>query len=150
MTEMQRPGTQSEYPQVQPTGPDQPTGWVGWVLFAGIMLFMVGTFQAIAGLVALFNHDYYLVTASKLVVHMNFTAWGWIHLVLGVVALFAGYGVMVGQMWARVFGIAVAFLSAVANLMFIGAYPVWGAIMITVDVLVIYALAVHGREAKLD
>ena len=146
----QRSGTQYEYPQVRATGPEQPTGWVGWVLFAGIMLFMIGTFQAIAGLVALFNHSYYLVATNHLAVTWNYTGWGWTHLILGIVALFAGFGVMVGQLWARIFGIAVAFLSAVANLMFIGAYPVWGIIMITVDVLVIYALAVHGREAKLD
>ena len=126
----------------------EPTGWVGWVLFAGIMLFLLGAFQAIAGFVALFNDKYYLVTDRGLAITVNYTGWGWAHLILGVVALLAGWGVMVGQMWARVFGIAVAFLSAVANLMFIGAYPVWGVIMITVDVLVIYALAVHGREAK--
>ncbi len=126
----------------------EPTGWVGWILFAGIMLFMVGTFQAIAGLVALFNHDYYLVTKSGLALSMDFTAWGWTHLLIGVVALFAGWGVMVGQMWARVFGIAIAFLSAVANIMFMGAYPVWSVIMIAVDVFCIYALSVHGREVK--
>ncbi len=143
MTEMRQSG------RYVPTGTErEPTGWVGWVLFAGIMLFMIGTFQAIAGLVALFNHDYYLVTASKLVIHMNYTAWGWTHLILGVVAVFAGFGVMTGKMWARVFGIALAFLSAVANLAFIGAYPVWGVIIITVDVLVIYALSVHGSEVK--
>ncbi|MGB8650787.1 MAG: hypothetical protein WCD35_09010 [Mycobacteriales bacterium] len=143
MTEMRHASTDYR----APAGPE-PTGWVGWILFAGIMLFMVGTFQAIAGLVALFKDDYYLVATNKLVIDMNFTAWGWTHLIIGVLAVFAGWGVMVGQMWARIFGITLAFLSAVANLAFIGAYPVWGVIMITVDVLVIYALSVHGREVK--
>ena len=145
MTEMRNAST--TYTQTSSTA-QEPTGWVGWVLFAGIMLFMVGTFQVIAGLVALFNSDYYLVPTRDLVVNVNYTAWGWTHLALGVVALFAGWGVMMGQLWARIFGIGVAFLSAVANLAFIGAYPVWGVIMITVDVLVIWALAVHGREVK--
>ncbi len=144
MTEMRQ--TSTDYGRT--STPPEPTGWVGWVLFAGIMLFLLGTFQAIAGLVALFNDSYYLVATKNLVVNVDYTAWGWTHLAIGVVALFAGWGVMVGQMWARVFGIAVAFLSAVVNLAFLGAYPVWGVIMITVDVLVIYALSVHGREVK--
>lgn len=145
MTEMRQ--TSTDYGR---TGgaPPEPTGWVGWILFAGIMLFMLGTFQAINGLVALLKDDYFLVTASKLVVDVNYTAWGWTHLILGVIALFAGWGVMVGQMWARIFGIAVAFVSAVVNLAFMNAYPVWSIVMITVDVLVIYALSVHGREVK--
>lgn len=146
MTEMRE--ARMDYAPVGSKEPPAATGWVGWVLFAGIMLFMIGTFQALAGLVALFDDKYYLVASSGLVVSMDYTAWGWIHLALGVVACFAGFGVMVGQMWARVFGIGVAFLSAFANLAFIGAYPVWGVVIIAIDVLAIYALAVHGREVK--
>lgn len=145
MTEM-RP-TQTERRHITPSEPE-PTGWVGWILFAGIMLLLIAAFQGIAGLVALFNDKYYVVTKSGLLLSWDYTAWGWVHIGFAVLAAFAGYGVMVGQMWARVFGIAVAFLSALANLAFLGAYPLWSAIMITVDVLIIYALAVHGREVK--
>jgi hypothetical protein len=128
--------------------PDAPTGWVGWILFAGMMLILVGTFQFIAGLVALFNDDYYLVTSNNLVVHMDYTAWGWVHLGLGALSMAAGYGVMAGKSWARVYAIAFAFLAAVANLAFLSAYPVWGVILITLDVLVIWALTVHGKEVR--
>src|SRR4051794_7114777 len=76
---------------------EAPTAWVGWILFAGMMLILVGTFQFIAGLVALFNDDYYLVTSSQLVVHMSYTGWGWVHLLLGVLSMAAGYGVMAGK-----------------------------------------------------
>lgn len=125
-----------------------PSAWVGWVLFAGIMLLLVGTFQAIAGFVALFNDDVYLVRSADLVVNVDYTGWGVVHLVLGVVAILAGLGVMVGQMWARVFGIILAVVSAVANLAFVGAYPIWCTVMIVMDIIVIWALAVHGREVK--
>jgi hypothetical protein len=148
MTEM-RPPMVVDYPPARHVEEEpQVSGWMGWIIFAGVMLFMIAAFQGIAGLVALFNDEYYLTTPSNLVIHMDYTAWGWTHLGFAVLALFAGFGVITGRMWARVVGISLAFLSAIANLAFLGAYPVWGVIMITVDVIVIYALAVHGREAK--
>ena len=124
------------------------TGWAGFVVFAGVMMLMIGSFHAIAGLVALFEDDYYLVRPSGLVVNVDYTAWGWLHLVLGVLVAMAGLGALSGQMWARVTGVVLAGLSALANMVFIAAYPVWSIVMITLDVLVIYALIVHGREVK--
>jgi hypothetical protein len=128
----------------------EPTAWVGWIMFAGVMMIMLGTFEAIAGLVALFKDEYYLVTRNDLVVSVDYTTWGWVHLLLGIVVAAAGLGVMVGQMWARVVGIVVAVASAIVNIAFLAAYPVWSTIIITIDVLVIYALTVHGRETKAD
>lgn len=126
----------------------EPTAWVGWILFAGVMLILLGTFQAIAGFVGIFDKSYYVATPNQLVLHMSYTAWGWTHLVLGVAAVAAGYGVMAGKTWARIYAIILAGISAIANLMFIGAYPVWGVIIITFDVLVIWALALHGHEVE--
>jgi hypothetical protein len=128
----------------------EPTAWVGFVLFAGIMLVMMGGFEAIQGLVALFKDEYYVVTRSGLLLNVDYTTWGWTHLIIGLVAIATGIGVMLGQMWARVVGIIVAVISAFANLAFIAAYPLWCTIVIAMDVLVIYALAVHGREVKTD
>jgi tetrahydromethanopterin S-methyltransferase subunit F len=124
------------------------TGMAGWVIFAGIMLVMLGFFQAIEGLVALFNEGFYLVGAEGLVVNVDYTAWGWTHLILGLVAVAVGFGLMAGNMVARVAGIAIAMISAIVNLVFISAYPVWSTIVIAVDVIVIYAIVVHGRELK--
>lgn len=126
----------------------QPTGWVGWIVFSGVMLIMIGVFQALMGFVAIFKEDYYLVGRTGLVVELDYTAWGWVHLIFGIVVLLAGFGILAGQMWARVVGIILAVLSAIANLLFLAAYPVWSIIVITLDVLVIYALTVHGREVK--
>jgi len=131
-------------------GRGQPTGWVGWVVFSGIMMIMLGMFEAIVGFVALFKEDYYLVPRSGLVVSVDYTTWGWVHLILGIVALLAGFGVLAGQMWARVIGIIMAVVSAIANIAFVAAYPIWSVIVIALDILVIYALAVHGREVKAD
>ncbi|HCU92955.1 MAG TPA: hypothetical protein DHU96_09540 [Actinobacteria bacterium] len=125
-----------------------PTGWIGWIVFGGVTMIVLGAFQIIEGLVAVFNHGYYLVTSNDLLVHVNYTTWGWVHFGIGVAILLTGFGVMTGAMWARVLGIGFAVISAIVNLAFIAAYPVWGVIVIALDVLVIYALAVHGREMK--
>ena len=118
------------------------------VLFAGVTMTGLGAFPIIEGLVAVFQRGYYLVTSNNLLVHVNYSAWGWVHFGIGVAIVLVGFGVMTGAMWARVLGIAFAVISAIVNLAFIAAYPVWGIIIIALDVLVIYALAVHGREMK--
>jgi len=112
------------------------------------MMIMIGAFHAISGFVAIFDPGYYLVGRNGLVVSVDYTTWGWVHLLLGAVALVAGLGVLSGQMWGRIVGIAMAVVSAIAELAFIAAYPIWSTIVIALDVIVIYALAVHGREAR--
>jgi hypothetical protein len=126
----------------------EPTGWVGWIIFAGVAMVVLGAFQLIEGLVAVFERGFYLVTASNMIVHVNYTAWGWTHFGIGCAVVITGLGVLAGSTWARVVGIALAVISAIISLAFIPAYPVWGIIVIALDVLVIYALAVHGREMK--
>lgn len=125
----------------------RPTGWVGWVYFAATMLIMLGSFNAIEGLVAIFNDQYYVPTRQGLLV-FDLTTWGWIHLFVGGLAVIAGVGLFTGAMWARVFGVILAGVNAIAQLAFLSAYPVWAVIVIALDVLVIWALIVHGAEAK--
>ena len=127
-----------------------PTGWVGWLVFAGVMMILVGAFQAIDGLIALFNDDLYVVRPDGLVVNVDYTAWGWTHLLLGVVLIAAGYAVFSGKIWGRTLGVVAAIVSAVVNFAFIPAYPVWSLLIIAVDVLVIYALIAHGGELRED
>lgn len=124
------------------------TGWVGWIVFAGIMMIVLGAFQAIEGLVALFNDEFYVVGTSGLVVDVDYTTWGWVHLIVGVVLVLCGLGVLAGNTVARIVGIGLAMISALINLAFLAAYPVWGVVVIAFDVIVIYALAVHGREVR--
>lgn len=129
--------------------PARLTGWVGWVLFAGIVLFTAGCFNVIEGLVALFNKDYYVVGSAGLVVPADVAVWGWTLLIFGAIEAVVGYGVAVGQTWARAVGVVIAVLNAVVNLAFIAAYPIWIILTIALDVIVIYAITVHGREARI-
>ena len=124
---------------------NNPTGWVGWVFFASLMMMLLGGFQAIVGLVAILKPEYYLVSEKALVV-TSYTAWGWVHVVLGVIIFLAGLAVMTGAVWARAIGVVLAGLSFFANLAFVNAYPVWSIIMMIVDAAIIYALTVHGSE----
>lgn len=139
--------TTPAYPS-QPEHKRERTAWAGWVLFAGVMMILVGAFQAIAGLVALFRDTYYLVTSSGLLVTVNYTTWGWVHLILGLIIAAGGLAVMRGAVWGRVVGVVLASISALANLAFLSAYPVWSILMIALDVIVIFALTVHGSEVK--
>jgi hypothetical protein len=141
------PATQAPQQRGRPAAPG-PSAWAGWVLFGAMMMVLLGAFQAIAGLVALFDDRYYLVGANGLVVHVDYTAWGWTHLIVGLVALAAGFGLFTGAMWARVLGIGVAVISAIVNFAFIAAFPFWALTMIVLDVLIIYAVAAHGRELQ--
>lgn len=125
-----------------------PTGWTGWIVFGGMMMIILGTFHAFQGLVALFKDEYYLVGSKGLTVNIDYTTWGWTHLLLGIVVVLAGAALMAGQMWARVTAVFLAFLSAIVNIGFLAAYPVWSSLMIGFDVLVIWAVIVHGDEMK--
>jgi hypothetical protein len=126
----------------------EPSAWAGWATFAGIMLILLGCFSAIEGVVAIFDDGWYHVTEGGLLVEVDYTAWGWTHLLLGVLIVLSGIGVLTGNVAARAVAVVLAGLSALVNLAFIEAYPIWSVIVITVDVLVIYALTVHGGELR--
>ncbi|MFF5205076.1 hypothetical protein [Streptosporangium sp. NPDC000396] len=125
----------------------QVTGWIGWIWFAGMMMIMVGVFNAIAGLSALFKGNLYVPTRNQLLV-FNLTGWGWIHLLLGILLVVVGVCLVTGQTWARVVAIILVLLNAIEHMLFIPAYPWWSLLVIAIDVLVLYALIVHGEEAK--
>jgi hypothetical protein len=126
------------------------TGWYGWVAFAGVMLCVLGILHAIIGLVALFDDDYFAVGESGLMVEVSYNGWGWTHLVLGVVVALAGFALTRGETWARIVAVVVAVVSAITNLAFMSAYPIWSVIMITVSFLVIYAVTAHGDRSSLE
>lgn len=139
----QGPAPSAQYPQ-------ESTAWSGWVVFGGVMLMTLGAFQVIQALVALFDDGFYLVRPNGLVVNVNYNTWGWTHLIIGAVAIVSGLGLLMGNMAARIIGVIAAVVSAIVNLAFISAYPVWSAIVIALDVIVIYAIIVHGGELKED
>jgi hypothetical protein len=94
---------------------ERPSGTaVGFILFAAIMMIMAGVFQAIQGLVGIFENEFYVATRNYLF-QFDATTWGWIHLLLGLLVAFAGWGLLSGRTWARVVGITVVLLSALAK-----------------------------------
>ena len=121
------------------------TAWSGWVVFAAIMLILVGGFTFIDGLVALFNAGYY--GAHYTLLAGNLQAWGWWNLIVGAVLIATGFGLFTGSLWARIAGIVVAALNALAQLTIIAIFPFWALVIIGIDVIVIYALAVN-REIE--
>jgi len=123
------------------------TGWLGWIYFAGVLMMLVGIFQTIAGLVAIFQDDVYLVSANSLVL-FDYSQWGWVHFTFGLVLFFTSFSLLAGQTWGRILGVFLAVLSAVANFAFLPAYPIWSTLVIVADVLIIYAITAHGREAR--
>jgi hypothetical protein len=124
-----------------------PTGWVGWAYFASFMMMGLGILEGIAGLAGIFKDNYYLVTQSHLIA-FNYTTWGWIHLILGIIIFMAGLELLRGATWARILASFLAVLSLIANMSFLNAYPLWSIIMMIIDVMVIYALTVHGGELR--
>lgn len=129
-----------------PTGHRTSAAWTGWVMFAAIMTAVVGAFSIIEGLTAIFRDTFYVVNHNGLLVRLDYSQWGWIHLILGVLLLAAGIALPRGPIWARILVVALAAFSAIINLAYINAYPVWSIIVIAVDIIVIFAVTVHGRE----
>ena len=128
--------------------PTTLSAWVGWIAFAGYMMLLLGIFHLIAGLVALFQEEYFLVGPGGLAVNLDYTTWAWAHMIGGLVIAAAGVGLFTGRMWARTVAVLLALASAIANIGFLAAYPIWSSIMIAVDILVIWAVTVHGSELK--
>lgn len=127
---------------------DQPSGWAaGYAGFAGVMLVVVGFFQAVAGLVALVNDEFFVV-GQEWVFKFDVTTWGWIHLIVGIIILASGFGIFTGNAAARTVGVLVAVLSAVVNFLWLPWYPVWVIIVIALDVAIIWALTAHGHDIQ--
>jgi hypothetical protein len=124
----------------------RPAGWVvGLSLFAGIMMIIVGVFNAMEGVVALARNEVYVATPRYLFA-FDLTTWGWIQVILGIVVVVAGFGVVTGQLWGRLVGITIAVLTMLANFAFIPYYPIWSLLIIGLSVFVIWALCVYNRD----
>jgi hypothetical protein len=125
---------------------DQPSPVAaGWIAFAGIIMIIAGAFQMFAGLVALVDDEFY-VTTPEYVLQLDTTAWGWIHMLIGIVLVAAGVGVYSGNVLARTVGVFVAAGSMLSVFLWLPWYPFWGFVVLFVDISVIWALTVHGRD----
>jgi hypothetical protein len=119
---------------------DDVSGWaLGAIAFAAALLTLIGIFQAIAGLVAIFNDEFYVV-ARNYTFNLDTSTWGWLHLLLGLLLLGTAFGLFTLRSWAIYTAIGLAILSAIANFFFIPYYPFWALLVIALDIWVIWAL----------
>jgi hypothetical protein len=143
-------GTTETGPTDTTTGYDMTvvgTPWkTGLLVFAGTIMIVGGIFQALAGIVALFRNEVYVVGLNY-IYSFDVTTWGWIHLIIGIVVALAGAAVLTGKIWGRVVGVGLAVISMLTNFMFIPYYPLWSLLIIALDVFVIWALCSAPRDA---
>jgi hypothetical protein len=141
-------------PRSQATRIQRDTGGIGtgarsgWVAFAGIVLLLVGAFNVIFGLTAIFEDETLSAVGGQVIV-WDLTAWGWIHLVLGLVQILAGLGLFAGREWARWAAIVFAMLNAIGQVAFITVFPLWTLLVITLDIVVIYQLTARWAPDEL-
>ena len=127
----------------------QVSGWaVGWAAFAGIMMVMLGGWWILAGFAALIEDEFFVVT-QEWIFKFDITAWGWTHLILGIVILAAGFALFTGAGWARTVGVILAVIAGLVAFSWIPWYPVWGILFIAASVAVIWALTAHGRDVTI-
>lgn len=122
------------------------SGWVAWIVFAAILLVLLGSVHVLTGLVALLRPQILATTRSHLLVPVGLTALAWLHVVLGAIAVTVGFSLLRGRRWARSSAVVLACLAILVNFAFIAVYPIWAVIAITFAAIVIYAVAVHGSE----
>ena len=119
----------------------------GWAAFAASILIIAGLFQIIVGLVAVFDPGLYVATDNALWL-LTYDQWGWTHFILGLIMVTGGISLLGGRMWGRIVAVILASLSAIANFAFIWAYPVWSILIITLNIMIIYSVVMHGGRTK--
>jgi hypothetical protein len=117
---------------------------VGWVQFAALLVLLIGAFNIVNGIVGLADDKYFVVTPDGLLVG-DYQVWGGVWLALGILQMLVAAGIFAGKQWARVVGIILLLFSAVGQIMFLAAFPVWGFLTIGLIIAAIHALTVHGE-----
>ncbi|MCX4527154.1 MULTISPECIES: hypothetical protein [unclassified Streptomyces] len=120
----------------------------GTTTFAAALMIFAGAMGILEGISALAKDDLF-VTTRHYVFEFSLTGWGWVHVIVGIVLLFAGCAVLTGALWARYFGVFVASLGAIANFLWIPYYPLWATILVAVNIFIVWALC-HGMHTEAD
>jgi hypothetical protein len=126
---------------------EKASGWVGWIGFAAVIMVVAGTLNLFYGIIAAVN-DEWVVWGNQANLYLDISEWGWVHIILGTVVLVSGLALFSGNVLARTVGVLVAAGSIMVNFFWLPAYPIWSIIVITMNVLVIWALTAHGRDLQ--
>src|SRR5262245_4665093 len=121
------------------------TGWVGWTAFAAAMMLLIGFLNIMNGLAAIATDDIFVDGQGGSIV-LDVTAWGWFHLITGVLLVAVGLGLLAGKTWAVIAAILLVMLNVITQMLLLPSYPFWSIVIITLDVFVLWALTVHGDE----
>lgn len=113
----------------------------GWIVFAAVMMLIIGVLDFFEGLIGIIRNNYYVIHGNQLIV-MDTTKWGWLTLIWGIILVIAGFGLWTGAGWARWFTIVVVGLNILGQLSWLGAsaYPLWALVIIALNIIVLYAL----------
>jgi hypothetical protein len=114
----------------------------GWIAFAGVMMLILGSLDALWGLAAILNDEIVVVGGAGALI-FDITTWGWVHLILGSAVALTGLGLITGNAAARVAGIFFVALNAIAQIVWFPAAPLWTFLMIVLDTVIIYQLTVN-------
>jgi hypothetical protein len=120
----------------------------GLIIFAAVLLLVLGFFNMIYGIAAIANS--HVFTANAHYVIGDLRAWGWVTLILSILQLIAAAGVLAGNQLARWFAVAVVGLNAIDMMFFVPAYPFWALMIIAVDVVALYGLCAYGSRANIE
>jgi hypothetical protein len=119
----------------------------GWAAFAGVVMLMVGSLDALWGLAGVLNDEIVLVGGEGAII-ADITTWGWVHLVLGSLVALTGAGLLAGNSAARWFGIVIVAINAVAQIVWFPAAPLWAFLIVLLDVMIIYQLTARWEEQE--
>jgi hypothetical protein len=111
----------------------------GWVVFAGVVMFIVGSLDALWGLAGILNDEVVVVGGQGAII-ADITTWGWVHLILGSIVALTGLGLLTGNEAARLLGVFVVAVNAIFQIVWFPAAPLWAFLMIILDVTIIYQL----------
>lgn len=124
------------------------TGWVGWIVFAGTLMAILGVFHMFEGLIALFRHTFIAFPTQGLTIQVTYLGWGWLQLIAGALVFLAGLGLFTARMWARTVAVILVAISALINFAWATSFPIWSLTLLALDIFVLYAIIAHGGEMK--
>jgi len=130
-----------------PTYYRRPSAWVGWIVFAVVLMCLSGAFNIVTGLIAVFSDTVYVDTPGSSIV-LDVTAWGWVQVLWGLIIIVTGLSLARGHAWGRIIGVLVVGFNTLTQLLEMPAYPLYSLLIITVDLLILWAIVVHGDELR--